>query len=187
MFPALSQRWQKGLASQKLPLLEWKPCEDRKRGLLPCHRTLDLAGIQQVRLDEWTDRWTDQLLLAERYVFLDTNPALLPTSGQDPWSGLLWPNFPVLMDSVVIPRSWLSIFSERIFFLKTFCPTSRTEFLHSGLITSSNESVDMSLSKFWETVKDREARVLQSLGCKETWPSNWTTKLPSASVSHPTS
>ena len=124
MFPILSQRWRRVLASQKLPLLEWKPCEgfqeDRKRGLLPCHRTLDLAGIQQVHLDEWTDRWTDQLLLAKRYVLLDTNPALLPTSGQDPWSGLLWPNFPVLMDSVVIPRSWLSMLSGRIFLKKIF-------------------------------------------------------------------
>lgn len=33
-----------------------KPCKDRKRGLLPCHRTLDLAGVEQVLLDEWTDR-----------------------------------------------------------------------------------------------------------------------------------
>ena len=30
-----------------------------------------------------------------------------------------------------------------------------------------NNSVDMSLSKHWELVMDREAFVLQSMGCKE--------------------
>ena len=77
--------------------------------------------------------------------------------------------------------------SGRIFFKKNFCPTSRTEFLHSGLITSSNESMDMSLSKFWEMVKDREAGVLQSLGLQRDMTEQLNNKTTSAFVSHHTS
>ena len=39
-----------------------------------------------------------------------------------------------------------------------------------------SDSLDMSLIKFWEIVKDREAQVCYSTwGCKETWLSNWRT------------
>ena len=39
------------------------------------------------------------------------------------------------------------------------------------------DSMDMSLSKSWETVKDRKPGVLQSTGSQSrTWLSNWTTK-----------
>ena len=39
------------------------------------------------------------------------------------------------------------------------------------------DSMDMSLSKPWETVKDRNPGVLQSMGSQsQTWLSNWTTK-----------
>ena len=36
--------------------------------------------------------------------------------------------------------------------------------MHSGLIASSNESEDMSVSKFWEMVKGRGAGVLWPTG-----------------------
>ena len=47
--------------------------------------------------------------------------------------------------------------------------------------------MDMSLSKFWEMVKDREAGVLQSLGLQRDMTEQLNNKTTSASVSHHTS
>lgn len=61
----------------EVSLLEHKLCEGRRGGSLPLQRALDLVGTQWIFLDEWMDRYADQLLFSESPVLLDTN--LLPS------------------------------------------------------------------------------------------------------------
>ena len=67
--------------------------------------------------------------------------------------------------------------SEKILMLGKVEGKRRRGWQRMRQLDDITDSMDMSLSKSWETVKDRKPGVLQSTGSQSrTWLSNWTTK-----------